>query len=41
MCWFDPPGTEPLVRVMAEAADEETASAIVDRLVGVVRAELG
>ncbi len=29
-----PSGTEPLVRVMAEAADEETASAIVDRLVG-------
>jgi phosphoglucosamine mutase len=36
-----PSGTEPLVRVMAEASDEETASAIVDRLVGVVKAELG
>ena len=36
-----PSGTEPLVRVMAEATDEETASAIVDRLVAVVTAELG
>jgi phosphoglucosamine mutase len=36
-----PSGTEPLVRVMAEASDQETASAIVDRLVDVVKAELG
>jgi len=34
-------GTEPLVRVMAEAADEATAQAVVDRLVAVVKAELG
>jgi len=34
-------GTEPLVRVMAEAADEDQAQAIVDRLVQVVKAELG
>ena len=33
-------GTEPLVRVMAEAADEATARAIVDRLVDVVEREL-
>ncbi len=34
-------GTEPLVRVMVEAADHALARTIVDRLVGVVRAELG
>ncbi|MDO9175731.1 MAG: phosphoglucosamine mutase, partial [Actinomycetota bacterium] len=34
-------GTEPLVRVMAEASDAETAADVVDRLVEVVRAELG
>jgi phosphoglucosamine mutase len=34
-------GTEPLVRVMAEASDAETAADVVDRLVGVVRSELG
>ncbi|MBS3955927.1 MAG: phosphoglucosamine mutase [Clostridiales bacterium] len=34
-------GTEPLVRVMAEAADAKIASKIVDELVDVVRAELG
>ena len=34
-------GTEPLVRVMAEAADEGMARAVVDRLVSVVEAELG
>jgi phosphoglucosamine mutase len=34
-------GTEPLVRVMAEAADHETAADVVDRLVTLVRAELG
>ncbi|MCL2324473.1 MAG: phosphoglucosamine mutase [Actinomycetia bacterium] len=34
-------GTEPLVRVMAEAAREEAAREAVDRLVAVVRAELG
>jgi phosphoglucosamine mutase len=36
-----PSGTEPLVRVMAEATDEATASAIVAKLVAVVEAELG
>ena len=35
-----PSGTEPLVRVMAEASDEAAASAVVERLVGIVRAEL-
>lgn len=35
-----PSGTEPLVRVMVEAADERVASAIVDRLVGIVASEL-
>jgi phosphoglucosamine mutase len=34
-------GTEALVRVMAEAADEATAQAVVDRLVEVVKSELG
>ncbi len=34
-------GTEPLVRVMAEASDAAKAREVVDRLVGVVRAELG
>ena len=34
-------GTEPLIRVMAEAADTETARAIVDRIAEVVRRELG
>ena len=34
-------GTEPLVRVMAEASDQETAAEVVDRLVEVVQAELG
>jgi len=34
-------GTEPLVRVMAEAAEEDAAAAVVERLVEVVRAELG
>ncbi len=34
-------GTEPIVRVMAEAESEEAARAVVDRLVEVVRAELG
>lgn len=34
-------GTEPLVRVMVEAADEVKAQAVVDRLVEVVRSELG
>ncbi len=36
-----PSGTEPLVRVMAEAADEESAARVVERLVAVVKAELG
>jgi phosphoglucosamine mutase len=34
-------GTEPLVRVMAEASEESVAQAVVDRLVDVVRAEPG
>jgi len=34
-------GTEPLVRVMAEAADAEQAQGAVDRLVAIVRSELG
>lgn len=33
-------GTEPVVRVMVEAADGEQAAAVADRLVGVVKAEL-
>ncbi|MDP2181244.1 MAG: phosphoglucosamine mutase [Actinomycetota bacterium] len=33
-------GTEPLVRVMAEAEDEATAEAVVQRIVDVVQAEL-
>lgn len=35
-----PSGTEPLVRVMAEAADEAAAAAVVQRLVEIVRTEL-
>jgi phosphoglucosamine mutase len=34
-------GTEPVVRVMAEASEPEIAADVVDRLVEVVRAELG
>ena len=34
-------GTEPLVRVMAEASDSEVAADAVDRLVEIVKAELG
>lgn len=34
-------GTEPLVRVMAEAADADEAQQVVDALVAVVKAELG
>jgi phosphoglucosamine mutase len=33
-------GTEPLVRVMAEASDQATAADVVDRIVGVVESEL-
>jgi phosphoglucosamine mutase len=33
-------GTEPVVRVMVEAADGDQARTLADRLVGVVRAEL-
>ena len=33
-------GTEPVVRVMVEAADEDQARTLADRLVGVVKAEL-
>lgn len=36
-----PSGTEPLVRVMAEAPTAEEADAVCGRLVGVVRRELG
>jgi phosphoglucosamine mutase len=35
-----PSGTEPLVRVMAEAPSQEEAEAVCERLVGVVRREL-
>lgn len=34
-------GTEPIVRVMAEASDEATARAIVDRISAIVTRELG
>lgn len=34
-------GTEPLVRVMVEAADETTARTIVDRISAIVKSELG
>ncbi len=33
-------GTEPMVRVMVEAADEATAQAVAERLVGIVREQL-
>lgn len=36
-----PSGTEPLLRVMAEAPTEETVDAYVDRIADVVRAEVG
>ena len=36
-----PSGTEDLLRVMAEAATKEEVSAYVDRIVDVVRAEVG
>jgi phosphoglucosamine mutase len=36
-----PSGTEPLVRVMAEAPTDEEADEVCERLVGVVRRELG
>ena len=36
-----PSGTEPLVRVMVEAATEEHASVVAHRLAGVVREQLG
>ena len=35
-----PSGTEPVVRVMVEAADQETAQAVAERLAQVVRTEL-
>jgi phosphoglucosamine mutase len=35
-----PSGTEPLVRVMVEAADADQAQAVADRLAGVVRERL-
>ena len=35
-----PSGTEPVVRVMVEAADEETAQSMAEHLAQVVRAEL-
>jgi len=34
-------GTEPLVRVMVEASEQETAAEAVDRLAAIVKAELG
>jgi phosphoglucosamine mutase len=36
-----PSGTEPLVRVMVEAPDAAEADAVCDRLVALVRQELG
>ena len=36
-----PSGTEPLVRVMVEAPDEDECDAITERLVAVVQGELG
>jgi phosphoglucosamine mutase len=36
-----PSGTEPVVRVMAEAPTQEECEAVVDRLAGVVGRELG
>ena len=33
-------GTEPVVRVMVEAADQEQAQAVAERLVGVVQERL-
>ena len=36
-----PSGTEPLVRVMAEAPTAEEADAVCERLAGIVRRELG
>jgi phosphoglucosamine mutase len=36
-----PSGTEPLVRVMAEAPTQEEADQVVDRLVQIVKRELG
>jgi phosphoglucosamine mutase len=35
-----PSGTEPVVRVMVEAADHETAAAVADELAAVVRERL-
>jgi phosphoglucosamine mutase len=35
-----PSGTEPVVRVMVEAADHETAQGVAERLAQVVRTEL-
>ena len=35
-----PSGTEPIVRVMVEAATEELATDVAERLAGVVRAQL-
>ena len=36
-----PSGTEPLVRVMVEAPTEQEAADVCERLVGLVRRELG
>jgi len=36
-----PSGTEPLLRVMAEAPTEEQVNNYVDRIVDVVKAEIG
>ncbi|MBN2823273.1 MAG: phosphoglucosamine mutase [Coriobacteriia bacterium] len=36
-----PSGTEPLIRVMAEATDQATASEVVDSIVAAVKRELG
>jgi phosphoglucosamine mutase len=34
-------GTEPVVRVMVEAADAERCQAVCERLAGIVRTEIG
>jgi phosphoglucosamine mutase len=35
-----PSGTEPLLRVMVEAPEEDECEAVVERLVGIARSEL-
>ena len=40
-CCCGPPGTEPLVRVMVEAADIEQARSVAGRLADAVKSALG